>query len=576
MSGFEVAGVVLGAFPVLNSGLNHVVDGIQTAKRWKRYRVKLRDYADLLESAKVYFFDTLDELLGDMVASDEDVALLLDHPGGILWKRVEFEERLRKRLDRSYSSYFKTVSKLAHALQSMSERLGVDEAGTVKWDEYTSLEREMKRLKLTFSDRVYKELLDDIRRANHNLREFTHQNIALETVKQKRRSRRPIADLRLVRKHAASLYQVLMTDQTWKCTCKMHHLASLRLEARPRMLEREADLAQKHAFRILLSVAKEASDTTSAVQWHDIEILPSVNSKQPVKESQRDAHEARPTKRVKFAPEPHTRLTALLTSEGDLTKTTPHIEMTYIESFCRTLCAPNTERCPKELGLLVDKTNDEIKHRIYRADTTTTLQSCSTSLENLLSSHTASNDGGLSRKDRLQVAVILASSVLQLDGTAWLKSGWSSNDIYFHSKNGRVSKAYPYLSWQACCTTETPCSLESPRIGNYLIRNGILLALGLTLVELCYGRTLADMYKSDDADVTETATRLRTATRLHAGVYDEIGIPYGDVVRRCLFQLIDVRVLSLDIEEVQQKVLDLVVTPLVDDLNNFNGVLCIR
>ncbi|KAL9028035.1 MAG: hypothetical protein Q9196_003529, partial [Gyalolechia fulgens] len=130
MSGFEVAGVVLGAFPVLISGLNHVVDGIQTAKRWKRYRVKLRDYADLLESAKVYFFDTLDELLGDMVASDEDVALLLDHPGGILWKRVEFEERLRKRLDRSYSSYFKTVSKLAHALQSMSERLGVDEAGT--------------------------------------------------------------------------------------------------------------------------------------------------------------------------------------------------------------------------------------------------------------------------------------------------------------------------------------------------------------------------------------------------------------------------------------------------------------
>ncbi|KAL9023406.1 MAG: hypothetical protein Q9196_007223, partial [Gyalolechia fulgens] len=351
----------------------------------------------------------------------------------------------------------------------------------------------MKRLKLTFSDRVYKELLDDIRRANHNLREFTHQNIALETVKQKRRSRRPITDLRLVRKHAASLYQVLMTDQTWKCTCKMHHLASLRLEARPRMLERGADLAQRHAFRILLSVANEVSDTTSAVQWHDIECFPSVDSQEPIPESQRDAHQTRVTGRVRFAPEPHTRLAALLDAEGNLTKSTTHMEMTYIESFCRILCAPDTERCPKELGLLVDKTNDEIKHMIYRADTITTLQSSSRSLENLLSAHKEPSDEGLSRKDRLQVAVILASSVLQLDGTAWLKSGWT--------------------------------------------------------------------------------TRLRTATRLHSWVYDEMGIPYGDVVRRCLFQLIDVRELSLDIEEVQQKVFDLVVTPLVDDLNNFNGVL---
>lgn len=52
--------------------------------------------------------------------------------------------------------------------------------------------------------------------------------------------------------------------------------------------------------------------------------------------------------------------------------------------------------------------------------------------------------------------------------------------------------------------------------------------------------------------------------------------PYGNVVRRCLFQLFDVRELSLDIEEVQQKVWDDGVTPLVDELNNFNGTGKIR
>ncbi|KAL8829825.1 MAG: hypothetical protein Q9170_006005 [Blastenia crenularia] len=575
MSGFEVAGVVLAVFPILIDGLNHVVDGIETAKRWKRYKVELKDYADILESASVYFFDTLDELLGDIVTSEEEVALLLDNPGGLPWKRIEYEERLRKRLDRSYNPYFKTVSKLAQALKSMCEGLGVDNAGAVKWDDYTTLEREMKRLKMTFSRSAYKELLDDIRRANQDLREFTHQNIALEPVK-KRRSRRPIADLRLVRKYAVSLYQVLMTDQTWNCTCKMYHLASLRLEARPRLLENGIDLAQRHAFRILLSVAKEVTDTTSAVRWQDIEIFPSVESHSSVKVTppQRDVHRTQPARGVRFAPEHPTHPTRFPNDGNHFTDTTT-IEMANIESFCNALCASDTEQCPREIGLLVDKSNEKVQHKIYRADTITALQTSSRSLEDLLSSPKES-DEGLSRKDRLQIAVILASSVLQLDGTAWLKSGWSSNDIFFHSKNGRISNAYPYLSWQPCCTAETPYSLESLRIGNHMIRSDILLALGLTLVELCFGKTLAEMCKSDDVGETETATRLKTATRLHNRIYDEMGLPYGDVVRRCLFQLFDVRELSLDIEEVQQKVFELVVTPLVDDLNNFNGELRIR
>ncbi|KAL8812442.1 MAG: hypothetical protein Q9223_007291 [Gallowayella weberi] len=575
MSGIEVAGLALAVFPILINGLNHVVDGIETAKRWKRYRVKLKDYADDLETASVYFFDTLDELLGDIVTSDGELALLLGNPGGSAWKQIKYEERLRKRLDRSYSSYLKTVSKLRQALQAMCDRLGVDDAGAVMWDDYSTLEREMKRLKLTFSKNIYKELLEDIRRANRDLREFTHQNIALEPIKYKRRARRPIADLRLIRRHAASLYQVLMTDQTWKCTCKMHHLASLRLEARPQMLEERADPAQRHPFRILMSVAKEAGETTSAMQWQDIEIFPANEKRASVKGSQfhQDPHGLGSARGVRFAPEP---MHLANVSNGGSSAATTHLEMTHIDSFCSALCTSQPGKVQREIGLLIDKANDEQQHRVYRANTTKTLQTSSRSLQNLLSSQKHSDDESLSRRDRLQIAVILASSVLQLDGTSWLKRGWSSNDIFFHFKNGQISKSYPYLSWQPCWSTNISRSSDPLALSNYMIRNDILLALGLTLVELCFGKTLGDMRKPDDVDVTETTTRLKTATRLHSRVYDEMGIPYGDVVRRCLFQLFDVRELSLDIEEVQQTVFDNVVTPLVEDLNNFNGELRIR
>ena len=145
----------------------------------------------------------------------------------------------------------------------------------------------MMRLKLTFSKNVYKELFDDIDRANKDLREVTHQNIALEPIKRKRRSRRSIADLKLIRKHAASLYQVLMTDKAWKCKCRTYHMASLRLEARPQTVaEVKADIPQKHTFRILLSLADKANNASATAQWEEIEIIPSLETRTPIENSQ--------------------------------------------------------------------------------------------------------------------------------------------------------------------------------------------------------------------------------------------------------------------------------------------------
>ncbi|KAL8883512.1 MAG: hypothetical protein Q9192_007127, partial [Flavoplaca navasiana] len=532
--------------------------------------LKLKDYADILESASVYFLDTLDELLSDLVHSDDELLLLLGNPAGSLWKETKYEDRLRMRLDRSYTSYFKTVAKLVQALQRMRDRLGIDHVGSVKWDDYTALEREMKRLKLTFSKSVYKELLDEIRLANQDLRECTHQNIALESKKHQRKARSALADLRLIRRHAASLYQVLINDNTWKCQCGMDHLASLRLEARPQTNNMgSTDATKTHAFRMLLSVTNSDLETTSTAQWQDIEILPSLTDQRLTEQPP-----------VPRSPNPSRVRFTLDTSGSGIAGYRARIPTErnpkYIQEFCSALCATNKHI--REIGLLLDEMDDRQEHRIYRSNTELGSQTSSKSLEDLLKATEHSDAERLSRRDRLEIAVILASSVLQLDGTSWLKNGWSSSDICFHHRDGKRSQySQPYLSWQRCCNAQPACPITSlGAVGNHMIRHEILLALGLTLVELCFGRTLTEMRKPEDINADGTTSRLATAARLHGRVYDEMGIAYGDAVRRCLFQLFDVRELNLEIEEVQQKVYDDVVRPLMDDLNNFNGVLRVR
>ena len=131
MSGIEVAGLALAVFPVLVNGLNQLIAGIETIHRWKRYRDRLKEYATKLESALAWFQDTLDELLGDIVPSDEEIKLMLREPGGKMWKRPEYEEKLRARLDRSYNSYQRSIEQLVRDIRVMSENLGVENGALV-------------------------------------------------------------------------------------------------------------------------------------------------------------------------------------------------------------------------------------------------------------------------------------------------------------------------------------------------------------------------------------------------------------------------------------------------------------
>lgn len=108
------------------------------------------------------------------------------------------------------------------------------------WDDYPTMYRELKRLKLTLSKNVYIEYLRQIDKANKDLRDFTHQNIYLEAVRVQRRSRCLINDWKVINAHAASLYRAMVLGTSLICRCGKLHLASLRLDARSRT-ENEQD-----------------------------------------------------------------------------------------------------------------------------------------------------------------------------------------------------------------------------------------------------------------------------------------------------------------------------------------------
>ena len=430
----------------------------------------------------------------------------------------------------------------------------------------------MKRIKITLSKNIHKEALDMIDKANKDLRDITHQNIYLEPIRQKRRSERPLAELKLIRQHATSLHQVLVTGKAWKCSCQMLHLASLRLESRSEALKAiNTDTPPKLKFRVLLSTRQERDISCVASQWQEVEVIPSLEKKFP---SAISVGPQISTRTVRFHPNPG----SIITAESSQESANDH-DCKSITDICSTLCASHESE--KAMGFLVDEEDDNHKHYIYRANTTIGPETRSKSLGDLLScSGPGSSDARLSKSDRVRLAVTLASSVIQLDGTSWLKPQWRSKDIFFHEKNNEASipsYMYPYLSWKLCMTDgRIPNSFDSLFRGTHMIRSEVLFALGLTLIELCFGKTLREMHVPEDGDLNDATTEMNTACRLCNSVYCEMGTSWGDAVRRCLYQLFDVRDMSLDNEGLQQKFIDGIITPLNDDLINFNGQSRIR
>ena len=427
-------------------------------------------------------------------------------------------------------------------------------------DDSSRFEREMKRIKVTLSKNIHKEALSMIDKANKDLRDITHQNIYLEPIRKKRRSKRPLAELKVIRQYAASLHHVFITGKAWRCRCRLLHMASLRLESRPEPLGAASDDAAPNVkFRILLSTREEGGNYEVTSKWQEVEVIPSLAGQVAVA--------------ITVGPQPSTRSVNVGPGPGSITMAVSPEEPAIghdcgsISDICSALCVSHLSK--KAIGYLVDEEDDKHKHYLFRTNTMISPKTRSMSLGDVLSGWHGSLSPPLLRSDRLQIAVTLASSVLQLDGTSWLESEWSSDDIFFHDNSNQPTQSsysYPYLSWKHCINdVDTPGSFNTVSHETYAVRSKVLFALGITLIELCFGKRIVDMCVPEDEGQNEAIYRLC------GSVYSEMGSSYGDAVRRCLYQPFDVREISFDNEEVQQKVFDDIVTPLSDDLNIFLG-----
>ena len=147
------------------------------------------------------------------------------------------------------------------------------------------------------------------------------------------------------------------------------------------------------------------------------------------------------------------------------------------------------------------------------------------------------------RTDRIRTAVILASSVLQLPESSWLEPGWMESHLVFAQGNGPKPFKHVFISKRFENQSSLPTSMDS--VANIeampYVRNPTIFALGIFLIELCFGQSIEALRKDTDPLPSDGRpnglTRFSIATRLidDEEISAELGPRYETAVRRCIF-----------------------------------------
>ncbi|KAK8112802.1 hypothetical protein PG984_013328 [Apiospora sp. TS-2023a] len=117
MSGFEIAGLVLGALPLAIEGAKALKTLRERAGFWWEFKTSFNEFLDNLQSQSIFYSQILDYLLEPFRRHHGSlIHTLMDDPHSPLWKDREFNDMLK---DRFGAKYY-------HWLEQKLQSLGFD------------------------------------------------------------------------------------------------------------------------------------------------------------------------------------------------------------------------------------------------------------------------------------------------------------------------------------------------------------------------------------------------------------------------------------------------------------------
>ncbi|EKJ76393.1 hypothetical protein FPSE_03392 [Fusarium pseudograminearum CS3096] len=512
MSGFEVAGIVLGSLPLLVTTLETYC---KFMREWGKASSELKSLNRQLSTERAKYYNVCTLLISDVVPQ-QDIESMLLSPFGPLWRVSETNDMIRQRLWDAYSPFEETVVEIQEALEAIMRRLRVQisQDGQVEWGNKNRMTREFRKLLYRLHRDDYKDDIATISKGISDLECLTKLSIKLEPSR-KKQSRGKL--FKILRDLSASIYRALCSS----ILCNDPHDVSLELS--PRLIEIGCDRGDEKVltdaqFKIAISFEMVEASTTKRF-WDEVSIktaksmttkrsqpclpqpqakwaktVPSGNkSELPFTNSMRSKHNVKPA----MAP-----FSRLATTGVAFTKTCDEEERALSKRSLNLCTAMRNARHARPVcyGHLIDTECADRHFQVYALGTT--INSDGWSIVTL--SDILEGKGGLnplvSLAEKARLALAIASSVLQLSKTPWLPEALTRKRVHFFRRDETLSYRYPFLLRSFPLR---PSQLPNPTAASGCIplNNPTLFALGILLLEIILGQSFEQLRSPDEKPI---------------------------------------------------------------------------
>lgn len=247
MSGIEIAGLVLGAIPLVIAALEHYESLIGPMLAYKHYQGELAAAIISLTSQHALFQQNIEILLRP-ITMDNQLVDMLDNAGSSFWQDPKIRDALEQHLGRAYQAYMRKITEIQDLIKAIFQKLenvpGVDRLDAEGLEalikvntpgpKNQSLQKFTfpKRIKFTMSRKSIKRLMKQLRQSIGDLSAFQDNatRLAMADVSRERRSKyRYLQPIDTVRQYTLRLFNGL--SGAW-CSLHPSHTMGLLLERR--------------------------------------------------------------------------------------------------------------------------------------------------------------------------------------------------------------------------------------------------------------------------------------------------------------------------------------------------------
>ncbi|KAH7354000.1 hypothetical protein B0T11DRAFT_122610 [Plectosphaerella cucumerina] len=550
MSGFEIAGLVLGAFPLAILALEKHREVATRLGLFYKIKLEHKKCMDDLVYQQLYLKRHLRKLILPLKVNYDDAKIneLLADPDGPGWKDATVSAMFEERLQDSYELYLSYIQSIKETMDRLNHELAADSdtiqdqvqpsAGKIRVRSQESRQFQRYRIKFSNGEAVRNRLFSELQEYNAKLEQLLESSDKdASLVRQTTGARTTVMDATLCTFwiQAAKVFRALVT--AWTCQCRQQHCAKLQLQHRTTKKKPEFNILfetegleplpwEKRRAKI-----SEGADQVAAIFETRTAVVP-----------QRSLPLRGPSPTRRTAPPPKSALKAQgpkkSNAVGFLVPPPPAITVTHVQAAAQlgrntkitSLCSSLSQLEKDCCGYLSD---DDCRYYVYSEVCESHGWQTHVTLEDILKGHTKPRP---SRRQRYAISLIVASSFVQLLETPWLPDSLSKSDILFFQDDSRegFKLDQPHVTRRFVDRVLVSDGSQPTNLSRSLEELGILL------LELCFGSALEDQpyrkaYREADGDERmRRGCNLLAARDWLADVEEEAGIGYSEAIAWCL------------------------------------------